>query len=99
KQEAMETYSHTMKVNKNIELYHPQGCQLCIFIGYRGRSGIYELINLDNTLRTMIHDGAGQQALESYAHQHSADIQQDGMRWVLAGTTTLDELLRVTQKE
>jgi len=99
KPEAMETNSDTIKVNKNIELYHSQGCQECNFIGYRGRSGIYELINLDNTLRTMIHDGAGQQALESYAHQHSADIQQDGMRWVLAGTTTLDELLRVTQKE
>jgi general secretion pathway protein E len=78
-------------------LYTYQGCQQCNLIGYRGRTGIYELVNIDNTLRTMIHDGAGQHALENYAHEQNEDIQQDGMRRVLAGETTLDELLRVTK--
>jgi len=45
----------------------------------------------------MIHDGAGQHALESEAHNET--IQQDGMNLVLAVKTSLDELLRVTQNE
>jgi general secretion pathway protein E len=77
-------------------LYAPQGCDKCNSIGYRGRTGIYELAGIDNTLRTMIHDGAGQHLLETYAHQQAPDIQQDGCRRVLAGDTTLEELLRVT---
>jgi len=72
-------------------LYASVGCQACDSIGYRGRTGIYELV-----IRTMIHDGAGQQVLETYAHEKNETIQQDGMIRVLAGDTSLDELLRVT---
>ncbi len=79
-------------------LYTHQGCQQCNSIGYRGRTGIYELVKMDNALRTMIHDGAGQHALESYAHKQTEDIQQDGIRRVIEGKTTLDELLRVTKE-
>ncbi|HDN26638.1 MAG TPA: type II secretion system protein GspE [Thioploca sp.] len=83
--------------NLNNNVYTHQGCQQCNSIGYRGRTGIYELVNIDNTLCTMIHDGTGQQVLESYAHEQHEDIQQDGIRLVLEGETTLDELLRVTK--
>jgi general secretion pathway protein E len=79
-------------------LYAPQGCQQCNLIGYHGRTGIYEVINIDDTLCTMIHDCAGQHALEAYAHEKSEDIQQDGIKRVLGGETTIDELLRVTKK-
>ncbi|MDD2815087.1 MAG: type II secretion system ATPase GspE [Thiotrichaceae bacterium] len=79
-------------------LYSPQGCKQCNFIGYRGRTGIYELIPLDAHIRSMVHDGAGQHALEEYAHRSNANISQDGMRRVLAGDTSLEELLRVTRE-
>ncbi|RKZ41414.1 MAG: type II secretion system protein GspE [Gammaproteobacteria bacterium] len=85
------------KTDKLVDLYAPVGCKACNSIGYRGRTGIYELVSIDQTLRTMIHDGAGQHALESEAHNET--IQQDGMNRVLAGKTSLDELLRVTQNE
>ncbi|EDN70317.1 type II secretion system protein E [Beggiatoa sp. PS] len=81
-----------------IHLYASQGCEQCNSIGYRGRTGIYELVDVDNTLRTMIHDGAGQHGLESYAHQQHENIQQDGIRRVLTGETTLDEVLRVSKE-
>ncbi|RKZ78327.1 MAG: type II secretion system protein GspE [Candidatus Parabeggiatoa sp. nov. 1] len=84
--------------DEHVNLYAPQGCEQCNQIGYRGRTGIYELVGIDSTLRTMIHDCAGQQALETYAHQQSEDIQQDGMKRVLEGETALDELLRVTKE-
>jgi len=65
--------------------------------GYRGRSGIYELITIDDELRTMIHDGAGEHELEKYARTRSSSIREDGIRQVLAGETTLEEVLRVTR--
>ena len=75
-----------------------KGCQYCNNIGYRGRTGIYEVVNINNTLRSMIHEGAGQQALEAYAHEQHENIQQDGMKRVLSGETTMDEILRVTNE-
>jgi len=67
--------------------------------GYVGRTGIYELVAVDNKMRTMIHDGAGEHDLESYARTFSSDIREDGVRLVLAGSTTLEEVLRVTRSD
>jgi general secretion pathway protein E len=79
-------------------LYAPAGCAACNHIGYRGRSGIYELLGVDATLRAMIHDGAAQHALENHARRESPGILQDGIRRVLAGETSLEEVLRVTRE-
>lgn len=65
--------------------------------GYRGRTGIYELVTIDDELRTMIHDGAGEHELERHARKHSPSIREDGLRKVRAGITTLEEVLRVTR--
>jgi general secretion pathway protein E len=78
-------------------LYEPTGCEQCNFLGYRGRTGIYELVEVDNTLRSLIHDGAGEHELELHARQTSPSIRQDGMRRILAGDTSLEEVLRVTR--
>ena len=66
--------------------------------GYRGRTGIYELIAVDDHMRTMIHDGASEQDLERYARTSSPGIRDDGRRKVMAGETTLEEVLRVTRE-
>lgn len=79
-------------------LYSPAGCDHCNHIGYRGRSGVYELIHVDPALRGMIHDGAGQHQLESHAHRQASTIFQDGLRRVLAGETSLEEVMRVTRE-
>jgi general secretion pathway protein E len=84
--------------NELITLYSPQGCPACNLMGYRHRIGIYELVNVDNALRTMIHDSAGQHTLEAYAHQQTDTIQQNGIKRLLAGDTALEELLRVTRE-
>jgi general secretion pathway protein E len=67
--------------------------------GYRGRTGIYELISVDDHMRTMIHDGASEQDLERYARRSSPGIRDDGRRKILAGETTLEEVLRVTRED
>ncbi len=67
--------------------------------GFRGRTGIYELIVIDDTMRTMIHDGVSEQELEKYARTLTPSIRDDGRRRVLAGDTTLEEVLRVTRED
>ncbi|ANB01651.1 type II secretion system ATPase GspE [Ectothiorhodospira sp. BSL-9] len=80
-------------------LYRATGCPECNQLGYRGRTGIYELVEVDDALRTLIHDGAGEQALERHARQHGPSIRQDGVRRILAGDTTVEEVLRVTKED
>jgi general secretion pathway protein E len=79
-----------------VQLYRPSSEP---GMGYRGRTGIYELIALDDHMRTMIHDGAPEQELERYARAASPGIRDDGRRKVMAGETTLEEVLRVTRED
>src|SRR6202041_2494774 len=67
--------------------------------GYRGRTGIYELILIDDTLRTMIHDGVSEQDLERYARKFTPSIRDDGLARGLTGETTIEEVLRVTRED
>ncbi len=78
-------------------LYRPNEQALQTGAGFHGRSGVYEVIEIDDTLRTMIHDGASEHQLESYARTKSPGIRDDGLRKVYDGTTTLEEVLRVTR--
>jgi general secretion pathway protein E len=67
--------------------------------GYRGRTGIYELIVVDDAMRTMIHDGASEQELERHARQATPSIREDGLAKALRGETTVEEVLRVTRED
>jgi general secretion pathway protein E len=66
---------------------------------FHGRTGIYELVTVDDELRRMIHDGAGEHELETYARQHSPGIRHEGLQKVAQGVTTLEEVLRVTRAD
>jgi general secretion pathway protein E len=67
--------------------------------GYRGRMGIYELVVVDDRMRTMIHDGAGEQELERYARTLTPSIRDDGRAKILGAKTTVEEVLRVTRED
>ncbi len=79
-----------------ITLYKAKGCKRCNYTGYRGRTGIYELIEVDDTLRTLIYEGASEQDMLAHARQLYPSIQADGRRRILAGETSLAEVMRVT---
>jgi general secretion pathway protein E len=81
------------------QLYRPVGCEGCSHSGYRGRTGIYELINVDDALRERIHDRSSEQDLTRLVRKTSPSIREDGRRKVLAGETTVQEVLRVTLEE
>jgi len=55
------------------------------------------MIEVDDTLSTMIHDGTSQPQLERYCRTRSHSLREDGIRKVVLGETTLDEVLRVTR--
>ncbi|MEE4108200.1 MAG: type II secretion system ATPase GspE [Halieaceae bacterium] len=77
-------------------MFQPVGCAKCNHTGYRGRSAIYELIEIDDELRSLIHDGAAEQAMTRSARQRAPSILADGRQRVLSGATSLQEVLRVT---
>ncbi len=63
--------------------------------GYQGRSGIYELIGIDETLRQLIHDEQGEHAIKSHARERYPSMLEDGWQKILAGVTSVEEVLRV----
>ncbi len=84
--------------NKPPTIHRSAGCLECNQVGYVGRTGIYELVMVDTKLQGMIHDGASEQAMERQARTMTSGIRDDGLRRVLAGLTSLDEVLRVTRE-
>jgi general secretion pathway protein E len=79
-----------------VRLYRAKGCSKCNNSGYRGRTGIYELIMMDDKLRNMIHEGLDEQAIVTYARTTSPGILDDGRQRIMSGDTTVEEVLRVT---
>ena len=81
-----------------LQLPQPNGCERCAHTGFTGRTAIYEIVAVDDQMRRLVHGNAAEYELESYARQHSGSIRDDGLRKVLAGKTTLEEVLRVTNE-
>jgi general secretion pathway protein E len=78
-------------------IYTALGCAACNQTGYRGRTGIYEMLEVDDGLRRLIHDRASEEQLRDYAVAHGMrPLRKDGWRWVVQGVTSLEELVRVT---
>ena len=78
-------------------IYHAEGCNKCSFTGYKGRIGVYELVEIDDVLRKMIHSDASELEMAEHSHKKVTPIQKSGIQLVLDGKTSLEELLRVTQ--
>ena len=81
------------------KVYHPGGCDACGHSGFRGRTGIYELIVIDDGLRQQIHDQTSEHELGKYVRQFAPGIRDDGRTKVLEGATTVAEVLRVTLED
>lgn len=80
-------------------LYRAVGCSQCGGSGYRGRTGIYEFLVVDDKVRQLIHGEAAEEAILQQGRQTSVGIREDGRARVLAGDTTIEEVLRVTQED
>jgi general secretion pathway protein E len=76
------------------------GCPRCSATGYLGRTGIYELLEIDGALRDAVHARESEQRLRELARQKGfRTLHEDGARWVESGVTSSEELLRVTREQ
>ena len=89
---------HELRLPDSTPVWTAPGCEACNQSGFRGRTGIYELLVVDDAIRRHIHDGAAEMALRDAAGRTGmTSLRNDGARWVAAGATSLAELLRVTR--
>ena len=80
--------------------YRGAGCSQCLKTGFRGRSGIYEILLLNDDLRNMILAKVDSSQIKAKAVSNGmVTLREDGAQRVLAGQTTTEEVLRVTQEE
>ena len=78
----------------------PAGCDACRGTGYVGRTGIYEILVVGDAIRQMIVERRSAADIKLHALEHGMrTLRMDGWRKVLAGTTTLEEVLRVTSED
>jgi len=80
--------------------YKGAGCDACKGTGYRGRTGIYELMLINDPLRELILRNAPTAEITATAKEHGMQtLREDGLQKVLNGITTVDEVLRATAEE
>ncbi|MEY4906591.1 MAG: type secretion system protein GspE [Pseudomonadota bacterium] len=78
--------------------WHPVGCDACGHSGYKGRTGVYELMVVDDAVRALIHSRASEAELIAAARAGGLrSMREDGERLVATGITSLEELMRVTR--
>ena len=79
--------------------FHPVGCPACSQTGYKGRTGVYELMQADETIRSLIHGRAAESALLEAAQAAGLrSMREDGARLIQQGITSPEEVLRVTRE-
>lgn len=82
---------------EDVFLYRPVGCKACNNTGYKGRTGIHELLLVNNEVRESINEAKGELYIENLIRPYTPSIKQDGMNKVLQGKTTVEEVLRVAR--
>ncbi|MCC2524638.1 type II secretion system ATPase GspE [Vibrio coralliilyticus] len=87
-----------LKKKEELILYRANGCEHCNYKGYRGRTGIHELLVVNEQVQEKIHSEAGEQAIEKAIREHTPSIRDDGLSKVRQGITSLEEVMRVTKE-
>ncbi len=98
--ECRESAGTTMTpFGDEIEVFHGKGCETCDGSGYKGRAGIFELMELDDELRHLIVANADATRITEVARRNGMkNLREDGWNKVRLGITTQEEVTRVTQE-
>ncbi len=95
--EVSDAEAEALQARGQQQVWHATGCEHCGQSGYHGRTGVYELLTVDDTLRTLIHKQAPETELKAAALANGMrTMRADGQRWIDSGATSLEEVLRVT---
>jgi general secretion pathway protein E len=80
-------------------IYRVRGCENCFHTGYKGRTAIFEMMILDSSLKRVILKTYDSNQIKNEAlSQNMITLREDGVQKVLSGISTIEEILRVTQK-
>jgi general secretion pathway protein E len=83
-----------------VNLYRAVGCAACNHTGYRGRLGIFELMTIDDEIRQLVSQNVDSKTIKAAATRKGmGTLRADGARKVLAGTTSVSEVIRATEEE
>lgn len=81
----------------NLRIKEAVGCEKCAQTGYQGRTGIFEVLKVDESIRKMIMENKDAEDIETQARKNGMNtLLEDGLKKILNGTTTVEEILRVT---
>lgn len=84
---------------EDITFYKPGGCEQCGGEGYRGRSGVYEVLAMDTDIRKLVTQNATSEELENQARKNGmATMVEDGFQKIVQGVTSLEEVMRATKE-
>ena len=95
-EQLMEMQLHRTDVEGRT-FFRGRGCEACNQLGFRGRTGVFELLVIDDKMRRMVHDGVAEHKVEAHVRPDTPSLREDGLRLVTTGVTSLQELLRVIQ--
>ena len=80
------------------QVFRPVGCRECQDTGYKGRTGVFELLRTDDGIRQLCVERASSAQIRNYGLQHGlVTLRQNGWQLVLDGVTSIDEILRITK--
>jgi general secretion pathway protein E len=87
-------------LHSSLNLYRGRGCEKCNGKGYLGRTGIFEMLTIDDDVRRMITEKKDSQSIKNLTvSKGMMTLREDGLEKVIKGITTIEEVLRVTQKD
>ncbi len=93
---GLDTFSSRFDLKKGISLYKRGGCEACFNTGYFGRTGIYELLVINDSIRKLIVDRCDSSMIKEMAmRQGMSSLKKNGLRKVLKGVTSIEEIMRV----
>jgi type II secretory ATPase GspE/PulE/Tfp pilus assembly ATPase PilB-like protein len=88
------------QIGKDVKFYVGKGCERCFHTGYRGRTGIYEVMLIADKIQDLIYKRESAGRIKKFALETGMKtLRMDGARKVLDGITTVAEVLRVTQAD
>ena len=96
---ARDTVAPMLGVPSDAIVYQAVGCDQCGHTGYRGRTGVYEAVRVDETIRRLINEGGDEQAIADHAFRRSVALATAARELVLAGQTTPEEAIRVSRRD
>lgn len=96
KREIKAEEAALLKDSSITHIYEPVGCPRCGNTGYKGRTAIYEIIEIDSDLRRMISEGRTTEEIRDFAKEHGATFLEDSIRTLIGnGTTSMSEFYRL----